>query len=218
MWWSYNEANSAARLTADFDLTGLETATLIFSAWWNTEAERDWLQVLVLKDGGQTWEIVGGPQAEAHGESAPGPYYSGQSTNWINEQIDLSAYAGTTIQVRFEYLTDGNDTLPGVVLDNIGILELGGVDDVESTTSIWKPDGFLRIPDSVAQNWSVAVIVYEQAAAGSVAVYPVRLDAPNTGRAAFTVPEGGHATIVIGAMAPFTTYRADYKLSVQREG
>jgi immune inhibitor A len=215
MWWSYNGANSAARLTAPFDLTSLDTATLAFSAWWNTEADNDWFQVLVSENGGQSWSIVGGQRAALNGKSAPGPYYSGQSMTWIDEQIDLSAYAGTEILVRFEYLTDSTDTRLGVVLDDIGIRESGGLDDVESAVSIWVPEGFLRISDTVIQNWSVSIVVHD--ADGSAAVYPVRLDALNTGRVTFTVPPDGGATMVIGAMAPFTSCRADYKLSVQLE-
>jgi immune inhibitor A len=214
MWWSYNRANSAARLTAPFDLTGLATATLAFSAWWNTQAENDWLQVLVSDDGGQTWAVVGGKQAALNGKNAPGPYYSGQSITWIDEQIDLSAYIGKQVLVRFEYLTDGSNTLLGAVLDDIGVLELGGLDDVESPASVWVPEGFLRISDTVPQHWAVSVVVRD--GDGRSAVYPVQLDVFNTGRATFSIPVGGSATFVIGAMAPFTSYLADYKLSVQQ--
>jgi hypothetical protein len=134
---------------------------------------------------------------------------------WINEQVDLSEYAGARVLIRFEYLTDGTRTLPGVALDDIGILELGDLDDIENVSSVWMPEGFLRIPDSVAQHWTLAVVVYD--ADGAAAVYPVPLDVLNTGRITFAVPEQGRATLVIGAMAPFTSYRADYKLSVQME-
>jgi immune inhibitor A len=214
MWWSYNEDNSATRLTAPFDLRGLATATLAFSAWWSTEPEEDWLQVLVSEDDGQTWAVVGGDHAATNNPDAPGPYYSGQSSAWIGEQVDLNAYAGKRVLVRFEYLTDGSDTRTGVVLDDLGILELGSLDDAESPLSIWQADGFLRVPDTVAQNWSVTVIVRD--ANGHNTVFPVPLDMFNTGRATFTVPDGGRATLVIGAMAPFTSYLADYKISVQQ--
>jgi len=46
-------------------------------------------------------------------------------------------------------------------------------------------------------------------------VQRVTLDDLNTGRATFTVPDGGDATLVIGAMAPFTTNRARYKIALQ---
>jgi len=212
MWWSYNGENSAARLTSAFDFTGLDTATLAFSAWWQTEAERDWLHVLVSDNDGQTWQVVGGQGAALHGEKAPGAFYSGQSAAWINEQIDLRAYAGRKVLIRFEYLTDGRETLPGVALDDIGIVELSDLDDAEALTSPWEMAGFLRIRGAVIQNWTVSVVIVD--ADGRATVDTVQLDVLNTGRAAFTVPDGGRATLIIGAMAPFTAYRADYKLTV----
>jgi immune inhibitor A len=214
MWWSYNGASSAARLTGQFDLRDLKTATLAFSAWWNMEEEYDWFQVLVSDDGAKSWKIVGGPQAKPKSDTTPGMYYSGRSNAWVNERIDLSAYAGKTVLVRFEYLTDSSRTLSGVALDDLGIVELGILDDVESTASAWTPEGFLRIPNTVPQHWSVAVI--EQTPGQPATVQPVTLGDLSTGRAAFTVPDGGSATLVIGAMAPFTTAPARYKIAVQR--
>jgi hypothetical protein len=101
-----------------------------------------------------------------------------------------------------------------VALDDLGIVELGILDDVESTASAWTPEGFLRIPNTVPQHWSVAVI--EQTPGQPATVQPVTLGDLSTGRAAFTVPDGGSATLVIGAMAPFTTTPARYKIAVQR--
>jgi hypothetical protein len=158
--------------------------------------------------------VVGGDHAVTNNPDAPGPYYSGQSITWIDEQVNLNAYAGKQVLVRFEYLTDGSDSRTGVVLDDLGILEMGSLDDAESPVSIWQADGFLRVPDAVAQNWSVTVIVRD--ADGRNTVFPVTLDMFNTGRATFTVPDGGRATLVIGAMAPFTSYLADYKISVHQ--
>jgi immune inhibitor A len=214
MWWSYNGTSSASRLTGQFDLRGLKTATLAFSAWWSMEEDYDWFQVLVSDDGGKDWKIVGGPQAKPKSDKTPGAYYSGHSNAWINERIDLSDYAGKTVLIRFEYLTDSSRTLSGVALDDLGIVELENLDDVESATSAWTPEGFLRIPATVPQHWSVVVV--EQAPGQPATVQPVTLDAQATGRATITVPDGGSATLVIGAMAPFTTTPASYKIAVQR--
>lgn len=212
MWWSYNGINGAARLTGAFDLTGLDVATLVFEGWWNIEDEYDWLHVLVSGDGGASWDIVGGDRAQRSGSNAPGLYYAGRSDGWIEERIDLSAYAGGPALVRFEYLTDGTATYDGMVLDDVGIVELGYRDDVESDLSVWNPDGFLRITDAAPQHWTVAVIVHGP---DRTTVEPVALDALNAGRARVTVPEGGSAILVVGAMAPFTSAEARYKLAVQ---
>jgi immune inhibitor A len=215
MWWSYNDLNSAARLTGAFDLRNLTTATLAFSAWWDMEEDFDWFQVLVSDNGGTNWQVVGGQGAHPRNTRSPGVYYSGQSDAWIDEEIDLSAYVGSEILVRFEYLTDSSNTLPGIALDDIGIIELNALDSAEDAESTWQPEGFMRVPYTVPQSWTVTALVHH--ADGTTTVHPMPLDALHTGRTQITIPTGGSATIVIGAMAPFTANRTDYKLSVQME-
>jgi immune inhibitor A len=213
MWWSYNGISSAARLTAEFDLTGLDTATLAFSAWWQVEQDYDWFQVLVSDSDGAEWAIVSGPEASRSGTYAPGAYYSGRSMHWVDEQIDLSDYAGRKVLVRFEYLTDSAESMQGVALDDIGIVELGGLDSVEQTASAWEPDGFMRVQGMVTQGWFVAVVAH--APDGSATVTPLELDARHAGGMTLSVPEGGSATVVVGAMAPFTHKLAQYTMALQ---
>ncbi len=210
MWWSNKNINSASRLTGAFDLSGLDRATLEFSAWWDVESDYDWFQVLVSADGGHDWQIVSGSRAITGGEKAPGAYYSGRSGTWVKEHIDLRDYAGKPVLVRFEYLTDGSQTNSGVALDDVGIVELGYNDNVEAGQSVWNPDGFLRIPSEVDQNWTVWV-VYEQRGQHAT-VERMSLDDLHTGRLTVTIPDGGTATIIVGAAAPFSEAPATYKL------
>ncbi len=213
MWWSNDLNNSAVSLTAAFNLSGLHTATLAFSAWWDIEPKGDWFQVLVSENGGRTWQPVSGPAAGNYPQAA-GPGYSGRSGSWVEERVNLSDFAGKRVLVRFAYVTDAGRALSGVALDDLGIVELGELDDVEAPSSVWVADGFLRIRDRVAQGWSLAVVV--QAPDQPAAVATVPLDALNTGRATITVPDGATATIAVGAMAPFTANPASYKLSIVR--
>ncbi len=214
MWWSYNGSGSLARLSARFDLRDLSHATLVFDAWWQTEPDLDWLQVLVSEDDGQTWAIVGGEHATPNIPNAPGLAYSGTSDGWITERIDLSAYTGKQVLVRFEYLTDASITRQGVALDNVGIEELGALDGAEQADSRWQAEGFLRIQQQVTQHWTVALAV--QDADDAVTVQPLVLSERNTAGATFDIPYGGQATLVIGAMSPFATQIAPYKLALRR--
>jgi hypothetical protein len=215
MWWSYNSENGAARLTGAFDLSGLKTATLKFSLWWDTEEESDWFQILASGNGGQDWAIIAGENAKPNdGPEAPGAHYTGLSPNWVDERIDLSDYVGGSVLIRFEYLTDFATTTAGVALDDIGIEELGGLDDTEiAGASVWNPEGFMRISGTVPQSWTVAMI--EDQRGETAAIDHLMLDQMNTGRATVTVPEGGRMTLVIGAMVPFSSSRAFYKLTIQ---
>jgi hypothetical protein len=214
MWWSYNNGSSAARLTGTFDLTGLTSATLTFSAWWDIEPDYDWFQVMVSDDGGQTWQLVEGDRSSTAGEKAPGAYYSGRSMVWVDEEIDLSAYAGQSILVRFEYLTDSSVTQAGVALDDLRLVELDALENAEQPESIWKPEGFVRVPAAVPQQWSLAVVIHDPDKQVSAQVVP--LDSLNTGRVSFTIPQGGSATLVVGGMAPFSMTPARYKIAGQR--
>ena len=214
MWWSNAYNSSAARLTGAFDLTGLERATLEFSAWWDVEDEYDWFQVLVSDSGGARWAILGGDQALADSGKAPGAYYSGYSGQWQRESIDLSAYAGRRVLIRFEYLTDSSENLPGVALDDITIRELGYFDDVEDRHAVWHPEGFLRVPRAVPQNWTVALV--QPQPDGTIAVERMPIDARAAGAAEVTVAPGRPLTVVVGAMAAFSEALAMYELRAER--
>ncbi len=209
VWWSYDNNSSVTRLTGAFDLSGLQTATLTFEAWWEIE-EGDRLQVLVSADGGAGWQAVGGPAAKHCGES--GPCYQGRSAGWVSEQIDLSAFVGQRVLVRFEYVTDSGATLTGAALDKLGIVESGPLDDVETPESAWVAEGFVRVQERLPQRWTLAAVT--QTPDAPATVIPLTLDSHNTAQATVTVPAGGSVTLVIGAMAPYTSLLASYKLSV----
>ena len=173
------------------------------------EADYDWFQVLVSTNEGRDWEIVSGDHATIDGSRA---YYTGSVWRWTEEQIDLTAFVGNHVLVRFEYLTNGADSQMGVVLDDIGILELGAVDGAEQPSSFWTAEGFMRIEQYVHQDWTVAIV--QEQFGQSASIEHLTLDADNTGQVTITVPPDGDVTIVIGAMAPFTSKRPDYELSV----
>lgn len=203
MWWSYDTNSSVTRLTGAFDLSGLQTATLAFNAWWEIEENGDQLQTLVSADRGESWQAVG-------------PLYRGRSGGWVEQRIDLSAYAGQRVLVRFEYSTDGGRTLTGAALDNLGIVELGTWDDAEDNRATWEAEGFVRVRERLPQRWTLAVVT--QTPGQPATVTPLSMDALHTARATVTVPGGGTATLVVGAMAPYTAIPASYKLSVMRVG
>jgi len=210
LWWSYDNSSSVTRLTGAFDLSGLQTATLTFDAWWEIE-EGDRLQVLVSADGGASWQAVGGLAAERCGQGL-GLCYRGRSAGWVSEQVDLSAFVGGRVLVRFEYVTDGGATLTGAALDNLGIVELGPPDDVEDVESGWLAEGFVRVQQRLPQRWTLAAVTQTPDAPATIT--PLTPDSHNTVGATVTVPAGGSVTLVIGAMAPYTSLPASYKLSV----
>jgi hypothetical protein len=158
MWWSYNADSSVTHLTRRFDLRQVESATLLFELWYQAEADLDWLSVQVSLDGGRKWQGLSGASLRPANAFIPVPHYTGQSGSWLHESLDLSAFAGQDILLRFEYFTDGTLSLGGVLLDNIAIPEIGFFDDAESLAAGWQNDGFLRVGESVPQAWSLALV------------------------------------------------------------
>ncbi len=49
------------------------------------------------------------------------PAFSGTNNTWQQHAMDLSAYAGQDVRIRFSYSTDGSLNPPGWYLDDIAI-------------------------------------------------------------------------------------------------
>ena len=74
--------------------------------------------------------------------------------------MDLSAYAGKAIQVRFEYVTDEGFNAPGWAIDDISIPEWATAPTPRPDDGGWQAAGFARVANVVPQHWYVAAIEY----------------------------------------------------------
>ncbi len=202
-WWSNRGDGIDTRLTREVDLRGVQAATLRFRTWYDTELGWDYGYVAVSDDGGRTWRALPGRQTTDHDpvELSYGPGYSGQSGGWVEEQVDLTAYAGREVLLRFEYVTDDATSLTGFAIDDIEIPEIGIADNVE-TAGEWKEEGFVRITRSMRQEFIVQVI--EEGT--PPAVTRVHLDASNQARIALNGP----AVVAVSGATRGTAERANY--------
>ena len=64
-----------------------------------------------------------------------GPGYSGASDGWVEDQVDLTPYAGEEVLVRFHYVTDDAINGTGLCLDTISLPEVGFFDDASQNSS-----------------------------------------------------------------------------------
>ena len=135
-------------------------------------------------------------------EAAYGAGYSGNSGGWVQEEVDLSAYAGKKVLLRFEYVTDDATSLTGLAVDNIEIPELGFRDGAESEAG-WTSEGFKRIERPLSQQFIVQVIRGET-------VERVALDAANRG----SVRLDGSETIAVSGATEGTAEVAPYTWSL----
>ena len=217
-WWSNRGDDSDMALTRSFDLSDVDRATLSYWTWYDIESDWDYVYVEVSTDDGTTWEILGtpsgvgtNPNGNSFGWAYTGASGGGDSPKWIEEEVDLSDYAGRQIHIRFEYITDDAVNRPGFVLDDVAIPEIGYFDDFESGEGEWEPAGFIRHGNVLPQRWLVQMILFGREAT----VERLELDGDQTGT--FVVPLDGatdRAIITISGLAPVTTEPARYQYEI----
>ena len=218
-WWSGRGDAIDSTLTGEFDLTGLESATLTFWTWYDIEEQWDYAYVMASSDGGSTWQILRGRQTSdenplglAYGPAYTGKSGGGDSPAWVEESIDLSPFAGQNILLRFEYITDEGINLDGWAIDDIAIPELAFFDDGERDGH-WQAQGFQRLTASLSQRFIVRVIEMGE----TTSVRPLPLDAANRGEVRLSGFGStlDKAVIVVAAASDGTTQTAPYRYSLR---
>jgi len=222
-WWSNRGDDSVETLTRAFDLSGVQKATLQFATWYEIEKDYDYGFVTVSTDGGKTWTTLKGntttdfdPQGQNFGNGLTGVSGSpdaepdkGTRGQWIEEQMDLTPFAGKQILLRFWVVNDAGYNAEGMLIDDIRIPELNYSDGAEDGDAGWEPQGFVRTTGKLAQEWTLRLIATKD---GSIVVEPVAVDAQ--GRASITVPAGERAVLAVMGTTPFTTEPATYGYAV----
>jgi immune inhibitor A len=160
MWYSNRADMSSLTLTRAFDLTGVTEATLSYQVWFHTEQYWDFGYVMVSNNDGKTWDILETPHTTSDNphNTAYGPGYTGDSEGWQAESVSLDDYAGQQVLVRFHLITDDTVTRPGILIDDVGIPEIGYFDDFESSPGGWEAQGWVWIDNILPQQvWVQAV-------------------------------------------------------------
>lgn len=212
-FWSNRGDESVSTLTRAYDLTGLSTARLEYSAWWDIEKDYDYAYVVASTDEGQTWTIL---RARGMTDSNPqganfGWAYTGQSKGWQSEQVDLSAYAGRTVWIRFLYVTDAGLNANGFLLDDVGVPELGDRCDFEGGDCGWKAEGFARIAGLLPQKFVVQIL---RPGGGQPPVERMPLDTANAGTLPLTIRPGETVLLAVTGLTRYTTQPAHYAFAL----
>ena len=215
-WWSGRGDSIDTKLTREFDLSGVDAATLHYDVWHEIEEGWDYAYIQASADGGATWNILEGEHTTAENPSgnAYGPGYTGESDGWQRETIDLTPYAGAPVLLRFEYVTDDAVYLDGLLIDNIAIPELGFADspnDASAHTHDWTADGFQQAGEPIQQTF--LVIIVRKTPDGGFSVSRVPLDAENNAYLEWSDPAAAETTIIVSPTARNTRHHAQYTLS-----
>ena len=157
-WWSGSGDNLSNTLTRAVDLPAASTAGMAMKAWYDIEADYDYLYTEVSTDDGESWTALPGTaNGQPIGTDGTRPALSGSSEGeWVDLAYDLSQYAGQSVQVRFRYQTDGAVAPKGFTADEISITAGGQqvfADGAETGSNGWASRGFSRITGSITRSY-----------------------------------------------------------------
>jgi len=161
-YWGGQADEMDSNMVTDVDLTGKNSATLTFDAWYDIEEQWDFAFAQVSVDDGKTWTSLGNDHTRsdvvAEGyptiiDSMPG--FTGKSNGWQAQSFDLSDYAGKKIKLRLRYATDWGTSLTGFFADNIKVVADGKTlldDGGENTTSPFTLNKFTKMDGNKLTN------------------------------------------------------------------
>lgn len=160
-FWSNRGDESDMTLTRSFDLTDVEgSASLDYWVWYDIEEGWDYLYLEASADGGESWQILetpSGTDEDPSGNSYGWGYTAksggGSEARWIQESVDLSAFTGGEVELRFEYVTDAAVNGEGLLLDDVSIDAIGYQEDFEGDDGGWDGAGFVRVFNRLPQTY-----------------------------------------------------------------
>jgi hypothetical protein len=212
VWWSNRGDSMDTRLTRALDLRGVGEATLTFRAWYDLEDQFDFVYLSASNDGGRTWRVLPGVQSRADGATGNnfGVGWTGSSGGaWIDEAVDLTAFAGDDVVVRFEYVTDQSYNGHGFALRDVQVAAIG-LQQPGAVDSGWTPEGWVRVDAPVPEDWHLRVVRWTS---NGPLVEPLTVAADGT--ATFALDETAtRQVLVIAPTAPRTLVQGNYSVAV----
>ena len=115
-----NDENSSIVLISSIDLTDVSVAFVNFWAKWDIEPAYDFVQFMVKKESENNWTAVSGKYTKkGANEYLDGnePYFDG-TTDWVNEEINISAFAGEPVSFKFVLESDSYVEEDGFYFDD----------------------------------------------------------------------------------------------------
>ena len=219
MFWSSKADQSDMTLTREFDLSSV-TGPVDFSywTWYDLEKGYDYAYLEASADG-QHWDILKTPSCTTKDESGNsyGCAYNaksggGDQATWIQEQVDLSSYAGKKVQLRFEYVTDAEVLGEGLLLDDMSIPAIHYSSDLETDDGDWQTNGFVRIENTLPQTFRLSLILKST---DQTTVQSIPVSANQTADIALSLQSGQTAVLVLTGTQRFAHVPAAYSIEIK---
>jgi immune inhibitor A len=213
-FWTNKGDESDMTLTRSFDFNNVSgPIEFTFNTWYDIETDYDYVYFEVSEDG-ETWEIITTPSGTGEDPSGNsyGWAYNGVSDGWFEETVDLSAYAGKEIFVRFEYVTDAAVNGEGMLIDDVRVDAIDYFSDFESDDGGWEAAGFARVQNILPQTFEVALIVDN---GSTTTVEIIELSDDQTAEIPLSLNSGDTATLVVTGTTRFTRELANYSIEIK---
>lgn len=213
-FWSNLGDESDMFLTQTFDLTEVNgEAALSFKTWYDLEEDYDYVYISASTDG-KHWQILDSLTCTTENPSGNsyGCGWNGSSDDWIEERVDLSAFAGTDVTLRFDYVTDAAVNGIGMALDDFRLDAIGYTSDLEQDAGGWEGTGFVHLMNALPQTYSLTIISVGK----QTLVQNIPLEADNS--TTFEVNIDGDVekiVLVVSGTTPFTREKAPYQVGVR---
>jgi hypothetical protein len=201
-------------LTREFDFTNIsDSITLSFRTWYDLEKDYDYLYLEVSEDG-ENWQIITTPSGTGENPSGNsyGWGYNGATNNWMQEEVDLSQYAGKKIQVRFEYITDAAVLGEGFLLDDVSVEATSYQSDFEADDGGWTAAGFSRVQNVIPQTFRLALITKDSS---GIRVQPIEVSSDQLAEVPLSLKNGEEAILIITGTNRYTRKNAAYQFEIK---
>jgi hypothetical protein len=122
-----NNSNKSITTRPGADLSNSVYAHLQYYTRFSIEKNADKVQVLISINNGASFSpLCGKYETSPASFGGSNPIYDGLQDGWVLEDIDLSAYAGQTVMVRFSFTSDFSGTDDGFYFDDVLIRKVSG--------------------------------------------------------------------------------------------
>jgi quercetin dioxygenase-like cupin family protein len=217
-FWSNVGDSAYSTLTREFDLTGLSgSIELSYWLWYDIQGDSDGLSVQASTDG-ETWQLLKTASCASDDpySTASDCAYEGLSSEavegaWIQDRVDLFAYAGQKVLVRFEYDSSSSHAGKGALLDDIELPKLDYRTDFEAGEGDWESQGFARIQNILPQTYRLGLAI--TGVSGSSVQY-IDVGENQTAKFPLSLRPWERAVLLVMASQPYTHLPTGYELQI----
>jgi hypothetical protein len=213
VFWSNKGDESDMTLTREFDFTDVTgPITLTFDMWYDLEADYDYVFLEASTDG-EVWQILTTPSGTDEDPSGNsfGWGYNGQTNGWVTEAVDLSDFAGETVQIRFEYITDAAVNGEGFLLDDVRVDAIDYETDFETDDGGWEAAGFVRVDNNLPQTYRLSLIT----TGDTTTVTEIPLNEDQTAEIPLSLESGEEAVLIVTGATRFTIQPSAYQVEIR---